>query len=59
MGERPTLAELESADAQDAWNHFPAHVLAQENGRVDFYLEYRIQVCELIRRDSFPELGEA
>lgn len=52
-GERVTIAEFESEEAQRAWKSAPAHVEAQRRGREDFYLEYRIQVCEVQRSYDF------
>lgn len=52
-GERVTLAEFESNESQMAWRDLPEHVEAQAKGREDFYLEYRIQVCEVLRTTRF------
>ena len=50
-GERVTIVEFESMDALQAWREHPEHVAAKKKGRRDFYLEYRVQVCE-VRRES-------
>lgn len=52
-GERVTLAEFESEEAQRAWKAEPKHRHAQKKGREEFYLEYRIQVCEIKRDYGF------
>ncbi len=56
-GERVTLAEFESEEARAPWSRQPEHVDAQTKGREDFYLEYRIQVCELRRTHEFSHPG--
>ena len=53
-GERVTIVEFESEEAQRAWRAHPEHIEAQKKGRAGFYLEYRIQVCEVRRQSSFP-----
>jgi heme-degrading monooxygenase HmoA len=52
-GERVTLVEFESAEAQGAWSRHPEHVAAKKHGRDAFYLAYRLQVCEVIRDMEF------
>ena len=54
-GERVTIVEFESEEAQRAWARHPEHVAAQKKGRQDFYLEYRIQVCQVQRENAFPK----
>ena len=44
-GERLTLVEFESEEAQRAWARHPEHVQAQKRGRNEFYSEYRVTVC--------------
>ena len=54
-GERVTIVEFQSEAAQRAWSLHPEHVEAKKKGREDFYLEYRVQVCEVLRdRRSNP-----
>ena len=48
-GERVTIVEFSSKEAQRAWALHPEHVAAREKGRRDFYLEYRVQVCAVER----------
>ena len=58
-GERITVTEFESEEAQSAWRGLPEHVEAQRKGKRDFYLEYQIQVCELLRCYGSPPSGAA
>ena len=54
-GERVSIVEFESEEAQRAWRMHPEHVAAQIKGRKDFYEEYRIQVCVLQRESAYPK----
>ena len=54
-GERVTIVEFESEQAQRAWSVRPEHVEAKEKGRASFYLEYRIQICSVQRDSAFPK----
>lgn len=54
-GERVTIVEFASEEAHRAWSVHPEHVEAKKKGRRDFYLEYRIQVCEVRRESAFPQ----
>ena len=51
--ERLTLVEFDSAEAQRGWSTQLDHVAAKKQGRQDFYAEYRLQVCEVIRESRF------
>lgn len=53
-GERVTIVEFASEEAQRAWRMHPDHVAAQKKGRQDFYAEYRLQVCRVERESSSP-----
>jgi heme-degrading monooxygenase HmoA len=53
-GERVWIVEFESEEAQHAFLIHPEHVTAQRKGRRDFYVEYRIQVCSLLRESAHP-----
>jgi heme-degrading monooxygenase HmoA len=53
-GERVSIVEFESEEAQRAWRMHPEHVAAQIKGRKEFYEEYRIQVCVLQRESAHP-----
>jgi heme-degrading monooxygenase HmoA len=52
-GERVTIVEFESEEAQRGWAKNAEHVTAQRKGRSDFYSEYRIQVCNVVRDSAF------
>lgn len=53
-GERVTIVEFASEEAQRAWRTHPDHVAAQTKGRRDFYAEYRLQVCRVERESRLP-----
>ena len=53
-GERVAIVEFESEEAQRAWRMHPEHIEAQKKGRKDFYLEYRVQVCSVLRDTGMP-----
>lgn len=53
-GERVTIVEFESEEAHRAWSAHPEHGQAKSKGRRDFYLEYKIQVCSVLRESGFP-----
>lgn len=53
-GERVTIVEFASEEAQRAWRTHPDHVAAQKKGRQDFYAEYRLQVCRVERESRLP-----
>ncbi len=48
-GEAVAIAEFESLESVDAWKAHPEHVAAQRRGREEFFADYHIQVCSLIR----------
>ena len=48
-GERVTIVEFETAEAQRAWATHPEHRAAQKLGRAEFYSEYSLQICQLKR----------
>jgi heme-degrading monooxygenase HmoA len=52
-GERVTLSEFDSLDAVNAWRANAEHLEAQRRGRAEFYAEYSLQTCELIRDSKF------
>ncbi|TAK43551.1 MAG: antibiotic biosynthesis monooxygenase [Betaproteobacteria bacterium] len=53
-GERVTLVEFESEQAQRAWRMHPEHAEAQKLGRQAFYSEFRLQICSVQRETVFP-----
>ena len=54
-GEKVTIVEFESEETQRAWALHPEHVDAKKKGRKDFYLEYRVQVCSVLRDTGLPK----
>jgi heme-degrading monooxygenase HmoA len=52
-GERVTLVEFESMEAQRAWSLSREHVQAKLAGRSRFYSEYKIQICTVARESNF------
>src|SRR4051812_48644559 len=52
-GERVTLVEFESEEAQRAWSLHPEHLQAKKKGRKDFYAEFRVVVCVSVRESSY------
>ena len=54
-GERVTIVEFENEEAQRAWALHPEHLEAKKKGRADFYLEYRVQICNLVRDTGFKK----
>jgi heme-degrading monooxygenase HmoA len=53
-GERCTIVEFESEEAQRAWRLHPEHAQAQKKGRQEFYSEYRLQICSVVRETAHP-----
>ena len=58
-GERVTIAEFETVEAQRAWRDLPEHVEAQELGRAELYEVYRIEVCRLVEAREFRSSGSS
>ena len=52
-GERVTLVTFADESSQAAWRDHPEHVVAQQQGRDEFYAAYSIQVCETRRVSTF------
>jgi len=52
-GETLALVEFDSLASVDAWKVHPEHLVAQRRGREEFFADYRIQVCNLIRTNEF------
>jgi heme-degrading monooxygenase HmoA len=48
-GERLTLVEFTSEEALRAWSVHPAHLQAKKLGRQQFFAEYRVQICNVVR----------
>lgn len=52
-GERVTVVEFESEEAQKNWATNPEHARAQAQGKQSFYAEYKLQVCSVLRHAEF------
>ena len=52
-GERVTIVEFESEAALAAWRNHPEHREVQARARSQWFADYRIQVCEVVRDYSF------
>lgn len=52
-GERVSIVEFESLEAQRAWAAHPLHREAQSAGRERWYREYDIAITEVLRRSTF------
>jgi heme-degrading monooxygenase HmoA len=53
-GERVSLVEFADRESHEAWRRHPEHVEAQRLGRARFYIEFRVQVCDLTKEHRFP-----
>ena len=58
-GERVTIVEFESEEGMRAWRTNPEHREAQRKAREIYYTEYHIQVCDVVRQNSFRREDEA
>ena len=56
-GERLTIVEFEHEEGQKAWRTHPEHVVAQKQGRLKYYAEYDIKVCEVKYDANFKRKG--
>jgi heme-degrading monooxygenase HmoA len=52
-GERCTIVEFESEEAQRAWRMNPEHREAQRKARDIYYATYSVQICEVKREAKF------
>ncbi|HXX26694.1 MAG TPA: antibiotic biosynthesis monooxygenase [Pseudolabrys sp.] len=52
-GERCTIVEFESEEAQRGWRMNPEHLDAQKKARDIYYSSYSLQICELKRESKF------
>jgi len=52
-GENVSVVEFESLETLNEWRNHPEHKAAQERGRQDFFDEYAVQVCTLVRQSKF------
>jgi len=53
-GEVVSIAEFDSLEVETAWRDDPEHRKAQQRGRTEFFSEYNIQVCTVMRDSHFP-----
>lgn len=58
-GEAVTVVEFDSMEHQLAWRAHPEHVAAQRAGREEFFSEFRITVCEVLREVSSKQDARA
>jgi heme-degrading monooxygenase HmoA len=52
-GEWVTIVEFASEPELRAWREHPEHLIAQQKGREQYYAEYQIQVCNVLRESTF------
>ena len=52
-GERVSIVEFDTLEAVNAWRANAEHREAQRRGRSEFYADYSLQTCELIREAKF------
>lgn len=52
-GERVTIVEFRDEESQRAWAMQAQHVEAKKKGRADFYAQYKLQVCTVVRESAF------
>ena len=52
-GERVTIVEFADEASQRTWATEARHAEAKKKGRADFYAEYKLQVCSLLRESSY------
>jgi len=52
-GERCTIVEFETEEAQRAWRMHPEHREAQRKGRDIYYASYNLQICDVKRQSTF------
>ena len=58
VGEILVLAEFDSLEAVDAWKAHPEHLIAQPRGQAEFFTDYQIQVCSLVRTNEWAKTGQ-
>ena len=52
-----TIAYFENEEAIRHWREFPEHLKAQQLGRETFYLNYTVQIAEIVRDYSWTALN--
>ncbi len=58
-GERVTIVEFADEASQRGWATQMDHVDAKKKGRADFYREYKLQVCNVVRESVFTAPAES
>lgn len=58
-GERCTIVEFESEEAQRTWRMNAEHRDAQRKGRETYYASYCLQICEVKREAKFARATAA
>jgi heme-degrading monooxygenase HmoA len=56
-GERVIIVEFEDEASQRNWSTNALHVQAKKQGRANFYAEYNLKVCEVLRESRFKADG--
>lgn len=56
-GERVIVVEFDDEASQHHWAVNPLHVAAKKQGRDNFYAEYSVQVCQVLRESKFKADG--
>jgi heme-degrading monooxygenase HmoA/ketosteroid isomerase-like protein len=54
-GERLALIEFDSAEHLTGWREHGDHQRAQQRGRDQWYSEYRIQICSVLRQSHYDK----
>ncbi len=55
-GERVSIITFDTLEHQEAWRDDPEHRAAQARGREEFYAEYSISVCLLMRHSGLGKI---
>lgn len=53
-GLRVSIVHFETLAAIKAWKEHPEHLLAQQQGKDDWYENYQVEVCEVLRSYQGP-----
>jgi heme-degrading monooxygenase HmoA len=53
-GESVSIVEFATLADSTRWRDQPEHRAVQELGKQDFFSEYRVQVCDLVRESRQP-----
>ena len=58
-GERVTIVEFADESGQEGWRTRPEHLEAQKKGRNEFYTEYKLQICKVVRESAFGGVSKS